>query len=54
MNDPIDRLAAFLAQMHPAWRDCRWEDMGNSTRDLFRDDARRAIAIYEGRDERAD
>lgn len=54
MPDPIDRLAAYLAQLHPAWQDRRWDDMSEGTRELFREDARRAIAIYEGTDERAD
>ena len=52
MNDPIDRLAAFLAQLHPAWQGRRWADMSESTRELFREDARHAVAIYEGADER--
>lgn len=54
MNDPIDRLAAFLAQLHPQWQDRGWADISEETRELFREDARRAIAIYEGRDERKD
>lgn len=50
MSGPIDRLATYLAQLHPGWRDRRWDDMSEDTRELFREDARSAIAIYEGRE----
>ncbi len=47
----IERLAAFLASLHPAWRDTPWRAIGDETRALFRQDAERAVAIYEGKPE---
>lgn len=47
--DGIERLAEYLAQLHPAWRDRQWSTIGDEIRDLFRADARQAVAIYEGR-----
>jgi hypothetical protein len=46
---PIDRLAAYLARLHPAWTGMPWESIGEETKALFRAEAREAIAIYEGR-----
>ena len=47
--DRLDQLAAYLATLHPAWRDRHWEDLHEDTRDLFRDDARKAVATWEGK-----
>jgi hypothetical protein len=44
----IERLAAFLASLHPAWADRRWQEIGEETRALFREDARRAVVVYQG------
>lgn len=46
----IERLAIFLARLHPAWRDRLWSEMSEGTRELFREEARMAAAIYEGRE----
>lgn len=51
-HESIERLAAFLATLHPAWQHKRWEDMSEDTREQFREDARRAIAVYEDKHER--
>ena len=49
MADRIERLAMFLAELHPAWKDTHWREIGEETRELFRQDARRAAEILEGR-----
>lgn len=45
---PLDRLAAYIAGLHPKWRETPWESMGEHTRELFRDDARGALEVIEG------
>jgi hypothetical protein len=46
---PLDRLAAYIAGLHPKWRETSWETMDEGTRELFREDARGAVEAYEGR-----
>jgi hypothetical protein len=43
---PLDRLAAYIAGLHPKWREMPWEAMDEDTRELFREDARGAIEAY--------
>jgi hypothetical protein len=46
---PLDRLAAYIASLHPKWREVSWGSMDEGTRELFREDARGAIEVYEGK-----
>jgi hypothetical protein len=42
---PLDRLAAYIASLHPKWRDVSWGSMDEDTRELFREDARGALTV---------
>lgn len=49
MNEAgIERAAAKLAALHPAWRETSWARISEETRELFREDAQAVIAAYEG------
>lgn len=40
---PLERVAAKLAGLHPAWRETPWESIGSETRELFLVDARAVL-----------
>jgi hypothetical protein len=42
---PLDRLASYLASLHPKWRETSWDNIGEETREVFREDARGALKL---------